>query len=107
MDELIKAVKSLISDIESMQLVPDDRNASEWVWFGPFSEWETGDGTVEVEWPNLTISLETVKKLLESKTIDGQVVDKQKALDNALLKGQGREVDLALNQLHVPGAFKK
>lgn len=76
MDELIKAVKSLISDIESMQT--RDPN-----WLGPFSEYEDsedGDG-IDIEWPNLAISVEEVKKLLQPKTIEGDLVDHhQKAL---------------------------
>jgi hypothetical protein len=57
-DNLIAAVKSLISDIESMQYQHES-------WFGPFTEIEEdenayGDITVSVEWPNLRISLDAV-----------------------------------------------
>jgi hypothetical protein len=63
MNELIKALKSLISDIESMQSSgTHDSN-----WFGPFSQHEMGlDDLMEVEWPNLAISLEAVKAALEN-----------------------------------------
>jgi hypothetical protein len=52
-------VKSLISDIESMQYHHES-------WFGPFTEMEEnesmyGDVTVSVEWPNLRISLDAVQ----------------------------------------------
>lgn len=58
MDALIKAVKSLIVDIESMQgNAPYDSN-----WFGPFSEIDEVAGIVE--WPNLAIQLELVKREL-------------------------------------------
>jgi hypothetical protein len=66
-NELIKAVKSLITDIESMQLPTPN-------WFGHFSEGEEVeyDGFA-VEWPNLAISLAAVKALLEPKTIEGEL----------------------------------
>ena len=58
-DNLIAAVKSLISDIESMQYQHQD-------WFGPFSATEEnedllGDTSISVEWPNLRISLDAVQ----------------------------------------------
>lgn len=58
MEDLIKAVKSLLSDIESMQFRPN--------WFGPFSEFEEEDNerfmtAMTVEWPNLVISADAVK----------------------------------------------
>ena len=60
---LIAAVKSLISDIESMQYQHES-------WFGPFSSTEEnedllGDTTVSVEWPNLRISLDALKAELD------------------------------------------
>lgn len=60
MDELIKAVRSLLSDIESMQ--PHCNNDN--YWFGPFSEIDEYNNLVE--WPNLAISAEDVKKALEA-----------------------------------------
>lgn len=69
MEDLIRAVKSLIIDIESMQPHGNPDN----YWFGPFSESEeTMDGTI-IEWPNLAILLADVKKLLEPKTIEGEL----------------------------------
>ena len=60
MEALLKALKSLISDIESMRFA----GSSEF-FFGPFSECEGHwDGTI-IEWPNLAISLEEVKKTLK------------------------------------------
>lgn len=60
MDALIKALRSLIIDIEAMG-AGNKRN-----WYGPFSEFEEEDNTrfmtaMTVEWPNLAISLERVK----------------------------------------------
>jgi hypothetical protein len=66
-ENLIKALKSLVSDIESMKYKPhwseDDGS-----WFGPFSESEEAGNlgqSVSVEWPNLAISLKDVKKALQ------------------------------------------
>lgn len=67
-DELLKAVKSLVNDIESMQCVNKD-------YFGAFSEYDIDDngrGPVDIEWPNLAISLAAVKKLIEPQTIEGK-----------------------------------
>jgi hypothetical protein len=75
-DEILKAVKSLISDIESMQ--QDDPN-----WFGGFSEFTDGGSltVMHVEWPNLAISLAALKKLIEPQTIEGELTEHhQKAL---------------------------
>lgn len=59
MEKLLQAVKSLISDIDSMRQGQTDT-------FGGFSEWSHGDGyeTMEVEWPNLAISTDNVKDAL-------------------------------------------
>lgn len=56
MDELIKKVESLLSDIDSMR-------ASEEGWFGTFSEFEADDyaGGANIEWPNLAISADDVR----------------------------------------------
>ena len=58
MEDLIKAVKSLLSDIEAMQ----DRGRRSDEWFGRFSEFNVTemDGAL-VEWPNLAISADAVK----------------------------------------------
>lgn len=73
-DDLLKAVKSLISDIESMRCMPDDGRDDSGYWFGLFSDYvETGPDEMTVEWPNLAISLAAVKKLLEPKTIEGEL----------------------------------
>jgi hypothetical protein len=78
-DEILKAVKSLISDIESMQ-INSTANAD---WFGHFSVFEvtlntrTGGENAVIEWPNLAISLAAVKKLLEPQTIEGELTKSQ------------------------------
>lgn len=61
MEALIKAVKSLLSDIEAMEYRPD--------WYGTFSEFQEEDDasfitSMTVEWPNLAISAAEVKKIL-------------------------------------------
>lgn len=58
MESLIKALKSMIVDIEAMQV-----NATSYD-FGPFSEFTNDIESVMIEWPNLAISLEDVKKQL-------------------------------------------
>jgi hypothetical protein len=67
MEKLLKAVKSLVSDIESMQVKPENPDAGLY-WFGPFSEAEDAcgdqDSDVSIEWPNLAISLDEVKKVI-------------------------------------------
>lgn len=65
MDELIKAVKALVSDIAAM--APSTKSHL-FGWFGPFSDYEIdhgGDESASIEWPNLAISLNTVKHQLE------------------------------------------
>lgn len=64
MDELIKAVRSLLADIEAMRCKPDGKKDTG-QWFGPFSEWENGYEEPNVEWPNLSISADAVKKQLD------------------------------------------
>ena len=59
MEKLITAIKSLLDDITSMQSGTDDN------WFGTFSEsQEDRDGNVEIEWPNLAISADELRKAL-------------------------------------------
>lgn len=55
-ENLLKALKSLISDIESMQPFKDN------TLFGPFSDHQYDDEGEVIEWPNLAISLEEAKK---------------------------------------------
>jgi hypothetical protein len=81
-DEILKAVKSLISDIESMRckvnasMLDNDEDPDH--WFGAFSTYITefegsDDYGVAINWPNLAISLSTLKKLLEPQTIEGEL----------------------------------
>jgi hypothetical protein len=74
-DEILKAVKSLISDIESMSCDAPlrDHDGSQDYWFGPFSEYADHIESVSIDWPNLAISLAAVKKLLEPQTIEGEL----------------------------------
>ena len=79
MKNILKALKSLISDIESMQCGDDHRSH----WFGPFSEAEDAlgesDSDVSIEWPNLSISLEEAKKeIAEHEKV--LVIDHQQVL---------------------------
>jgi hypothetical protein len=67
-EELIAAVWTLINDIESMICLPDNdyggRDCS--CWYGEFSEYEeNSDGQMVVEWPNLAIGVERIKKILD------------------------------------------
>ncbi|MEQ1950957.1 hypothetical protein [Mesorhizobium sp. CN2-181] len=69
MENLIKAVKSLLSDIEGMNCrAPDYAENQSNYWFGRFSEFDNSleslDG-MAVEWPNLAISADEVKKALD------------------------------------------
>lgn len=66
-DELISAVKALIVDIESMSCTPDLYSDSGY-WFGEFSEYqENADGDMVIEWPNLAILVERLKKVLDKE----------------------------------------
>lgn len=58
MENLIKAVKSLLSDIESMQSDYDT------ALYGVFSEGYTGEEGTSIEWPNLGISASKVRNAL-------------------------------------------
>jgi hypothetical protein len=61
MDEIHKAAKSLLSDIESME---GDRRH----WFDGFSEFRLNDdGTVAIEWPNLALSAERLREVIEGQ----------------------------------------
>lgn len=65
MDKLIAALKSLLGDIDDMRCIPSDEKEDNNNWFGPFSESEDcGEDGPAIEWPNLTISAEDVKKAL-------------------------------------------
>jgi hypothetical protein len=66
-DELISAVKALIKDIESMSCVPDASGPDSGYWYGEFGEYEDNfnSGEVIVEWPNLAIGVERIKKILD------------------------------------------
>jgi hypothetical protein len=60
-NDLIKAVKALLSSIEAMKFRPD--------WFGPFSEFEEEDNDrsitcMTVRWPGLTTRVDAVKSAL-------------------------------------------
>ena len=73
-EKLLKALKSLVSDIESCQseMYP--------YWFGPFEETkEDIDLGTEIEWPNLAISCEEAKKLIaEAEKVI--IIDHQEAI---------------------------
>lgn len=64
MEELIKKVKSLLADIESVQMAPGIGHEGGQYWFGPFSEFDNNIESVTVEWPNLAISAQEVKVTL-------------------------------------------
>ena len=68
MEDLIKAIKSLLSDIEAMQ-------SERTYLFGSFSEYEKDyeDDNVHVEWPNLAIAAADVKAALAA--LDGPIVE--------------------------------
>jgi hypothetical protein len=88
MDDLLKAVKSLISDIESMSCDAPlrDHDGSQDYWFGPFSEYADHIESVSIDWPNLAISLAAVKKLIEPQTIEGELTKPQITAEEARLK---------------------
>ncbi len=66
-EELLKAIKSLLNDIEAMRI----EYAGDDCWFGGFSEynvdedgWET---SAKIEWPNLAISCDKIEELMEQE----------------------------------------
>jgi hypothetical protein len=68
-NELINAVKGLISIVETMSCIPNDDTGvgDSGHWYGEFTEYEENydDGEVIIEWPNLTICVEKIKKILD------------------------------------------
>lgn len=74
MEKLIKAVKSLLVDIDSMR-----EGASE--QFGTFYNFELDSDAVYVDWPNLAISADNVVHALEEyehgQIIDGELAQSQ------------------------------
>jgi hypothetical protein len=67
-DELINAVKSLIKDIEAMSCIRDESLVGDsGHWFGEFTEYEDNldMGEMIIEWPNLAIGVERIKKILD------------------------------------------
>jgi hypothetical protein len=56
--ELIRAVEILVLDTTAMQ----SRNDPD--WFGDFSIWEENPNGAMIEWPNLAIDLEALRKIL-------------------------------------------
>ena len=56
MNEIIKAAKSLLADIEDMS------SSQTQYAFGPFEVYDDGECDVFVEWPNLEISANILKK---------------------------------------------
>jgi hypothetical protein len=55
---VINAARILVNDILAMQ----NKNDSD--WFGEFSSEEAPLGGVNIEWPNLAISLESLQRAL-------------------------------------------
>lgn len=91
----LASVKSLISDIESMQYQHQD-------WFGPFSEYEetAGDDTMSVEWPNLRISLDAVQAELNKLSADqGILGTRTNLIITDEIRVHGSERDLDWNEL--------
>lgn len=57
---LEKAANSLVVDIEA-------QNVDDATWYGPFEYYEQGlDDGVTVEWPNLSITADALRKLLDA-----------------------------------------
>lgn len=81
MEELLKAVKSLVSDIEAMQ----KNYITGESWFGGFSNGfeSSDDGNIMVEWPNLAISLAEVKKTLSETDPAWLAAELQRVRDRA------------------------
>ena len=52
--EQIAALQALLGDIEAMQEAPDH--------YGAFSQYIEGEDGVTIQWPNLDISVEYVRK---------------------------------------------
>ncbi|ESX17901.1 hypothetical protein X766_16055 [Mesorhizobium sp. LSJC255A00] len=67
----LDAMKSLIGDIDSMQSETQPN------WFGPFGVYEDagsfGEDQVEIEWPNLAISVENLQKAIFNLNTDRQI----------------------------------
>lgn len=81
MEALLKAITSLLSDVEGMQQRPQTFPEE----FGPFSDYDdTGrDDGVTIDWPNLAISKEAVKQAIQDyqKVL---VIDHQQAIPPAV-----------------------
>jgi len=65
-DALVKATRSLVNEIGVLQ---ERKGNGPQYWFGDFSEWEELHSArdmvgVIIEWPNLAILCEQVRKLL-------------------------------------------
>ncbi|MER9436664.1 hypothetical protein NKJ04_17375 [Mesorhizobium sp. M0618] len=67
----LDAMKSLISDIESMQ----ERKQTFPEQFGPFIavDDELAEGRISIEWPNLAISVETLQKAIFNLNTDRHI----------------------------------
>jgi hypothetical protein len=60
MEKIINALRSLIADIEDMQIKHDTKD-----WFEGFSVFEyDANATMAIEWPNLAISVDDAKQAL-------------------------------------------
>lgn len=74
MEKLIKAVKSLLVDIDGMRVANTNL-------FGDFSDFELDSDGVRVEWANLAISADEVVHALEEyehgQIIDGELAQSQ------------------------------
>lgn len=66
--ELIGRVESLLSDIESMYAGEEFTGGEVEHFYGPFSMGrENLEGDMEVSWPNLAISAERVREILDRR----------------------------------------
>jgi hypothetical protein len=62
MDELRKAIESLLADIEGMQ------DPGREYWFGEFEEYDADyeSSGASIEWPNLAMGADRLRKALEA-----------------------------------------
>lgn len=65
-DDLMKEVKSLLSDIDSMRA----KNTVGKYWYGGFSEFNVVRQEAFIEWPNLSITTERVKLALKNVDVE-------------------------------------
>jgi len=93
-DALVKAMRSLVNEIEDMDAFKDEKEMKQQYWFGDFSEWEElhsagGMVGVIIEWPNLAILCEQVRKLLPPEKA---VESEEEAEGCPDCKGEGKPI---------------